>query len=165
MVRWLACCLINAAILCSPAAALCQARPARVKYWESDSIVLERQRGGWDSKSYRIAITKGGRVFVSPDSVAQQLLPVKEIQRSQFGNIMGLLLMASFERLPDSVATDPVFGQACASDNPTIIVTIYHPQLTKRVVDDQGCLYAPTFLRELERMILEAAGLRRPSDA
>jgi hypothetical protein len=110
-------------------------------------------------------ITKGGRVAVTPDSLARSLFPVTQVEPRQFQKIMSLVLVGSFGRVPNEIAADPVFGQVCGTDDPTMIVTVYHPQLTKRVVDNQGCFFAPAFLRDLERMILEAARLRKPDQS
>jgi hypothetical protein len=167
MRRLLAETLVGAAMILCPAAAPSQQSipQSRIRYWESDSIALDRLRGGWDFKAYRILIAKDGRVTVTPDSLARSLFPVIQVQPAQFQNIMSLVLIGSFGRVPDEIAADPVFGQVCGSDAPTMIVTVYHPQATKRVVDDQGCFFAPAFLRDLERMILEAAGLRKPDQS
>lgn len=72
MSRLLAETLAGAAIILCPAAAPSQqpVPESGIRYWESDSIALDRLRGGWDFKAYRIVMAKDGRVAVTPDSLA-----------------------------------------------------------------------------------------------
>ena len=129
-------------------------------YFEADSIRLRRLRGGWGGPEYEIVIDKENRLSIRPDSIARSLFGTPATTAFKFRDLMALALMSSVARLPDSLEADPVFGHSCATDAPTAVVTLYHRDLVRQVVDYLGCYWAPAGLRDLERAGEEAAGKR-----
>ena len=132
-----------------------------MEYHQADSIRLERLRGGWGGPEYEIVVDRSERVMVRPDSIIRSLFRLPPARQGTFHNLMAYALISHFADLPDTLESHPVFGRICGTDAPTVVVTLYHQRLVKRVVDYQGCEWAPVAIRELERVIEKAAG-RRP---
>jgi hypothetical protein len=58
-----------------------------------------------------------------------------------------------FFELPDTIMASPAYCGRARSDSPTAVTTIYTGAGLKRVVDYQGCYWAPVGLRQFEERI------------
>jgi hypothetical protein len=126
-----------------------------------DSVSLERLAGYWGGPAYHVIVRKDGHITVRPDSVARQLFRPIPTRVDGARDVMSITGAAMLSELPDTLASHAVFGRVCGTDAPTAIITIYAAGGIKRIIDYQGCLWAPVALRDLERMIDSVAN-RRP---
>jgi hypothetical protein len=126
-------------------------------YQLADSVTLMRTRGGFDDKAYYISVARDGnvRVALTRDTtlVRHANVGVQEfVMLTVFTDLTDLL------SLPDSIESSAHCGPD-GTDQPTAILTLYSPRRSKRVVDYQGCRWAPVALRHLEKYMEDLAGV------
>jgi hypothetical protein len=153
-------CILVAFVALFPATLLAQrAAGAPVPdYEQADSVFLHRTPGYFGGPSYRIIITRVGEVrYVRGPSSPSA--PATTIDRPGFNVLMAHAAGAAFVALPDTIMSNRTFCSILHTDAPTVIVELYLPGSTKRVVDYLGCRWAPAALREFETAIERAAGV------
>jgi hypothetical protein len=150
------------ATLVGSTAARAQGAPAAAPlpdYYRADSVVLERAPGYSVGPAYRLAITRAGAVHYDARRGAPDRSPTAPLAPSAFGILMAHATASAFAQLPDSIMADRRFCPYLTTDGATLTVVLYLPERAKRVVDYQGCQWAPAALRRFEDAIERAAGV------
>ena len=151
-------------LVLSAASLLAQDMRELRQYADADSVSLEQRPGGWNHTTFRITIRRDGVIRVTPDSMARSRFSVVAVHPEVFSELTGDLITVPISLIPAVIRRDSVYGRFCGTDQVTLILTVYHPQFTKRVEDYQGCQLAPASLRDLEKRILQIAGARPPNE-
>jgi len=130
---------------------------------------LERTAGFGFGPQYQVRIAKSGEIVYRPGGRVQQpsgevvfqlgdTVQTRQVRGTGFLDLVANAEFLGFWDLPEVIAKDRRFGTHCVTDAPTAIVTIFLPNRSKRVVDYQGCQWAPAGLRDLECLIDSVAG-------
>jgi hypothetical protein len=78
---------------------------------------------------------------------------VATIPQADAEQLFQFAYMMAFGVLPDTIANTPAYCGRRWTDHPTVTTTIFVGARYKRVVDYQGCWWAPAALRHLEGLI------------
>lgn len=120
----------------------------------ADSIVLERTACFGTCPAYRLRLTRQGAVAFHSRNFGDSLRTgVATIPETDAEQLFGFARMMAFETLPDTIANVPAYCRRPWTDHPTVTTTIFAGAHFKRVVDYQGCWWAPAALRRLEALI------------
>jgi hypothetical protein len=151
--------------LCLLSSAACRQRlpddVAEALTFRPDSIALEQRSSPLSHEpSYHVTITREGLVhYRSADS--SRAVPPARIDTADYRRLISVVSDAWPTALPDTIASNRTFCPYLATDQATRIVTLFHAHDSKRIVDYQGCFWAPAALRTSEFWILRTAGLRQ----
>jgi hypothetical protein len=120
----------------------------------ADSIVLERTACFGTCPAYRLRLTRRGAVAFRSRNFGDTLRTgVASIPESDVEQLFGFARMMAYGALPDTIANVPAYCGHRWTDHPTVTTTIFVGAGFKRVVDYQGCWWAPAALRRLEDLI------------
>ena|GEM_PF-2455278 len=120
----------------------------------ADSIVLERTACYGTCPAYRLRLTRQGSVaFLSRNFGDTLHTGAATIPESDVEQLSSFAYMMAFAELPDTIANVPAYCARRWTDHPTVIMTVLVGERSKRVVDYQGCWWAPAALRRLEDLV------------
>lgn len=153
------------------------ATTAAMRAESADSIVLERTRCFGACPAYRLSLHANGRaVFRSAGDPGAAAEEPNALSPAQFSWLIRRAAQIGFASLPPVIVSEPSLCPTRATDQPTVTVTIFAADSTRRVVDYLGCYagndltVAPTItaLRHFERQIdsvsRSSRWVRRPSE-
>jgi len=136
--------------------------PRPAEYRAADSIALERTSCFEGCEKYRVSVTRTGEVhFVSWRPGDSGRTVGAHVDPGRFQGLTSEAMFAAFFSLPDVIVLDSTFCSTHFSDSPRATVSVFLPTRAKRVVDDQGCVWTPARLRDLENAIDEVAGSKQ----
>jgi hypothetical protein len=127
------------ALACTPSDGTSSARQGAVPS-KPDSIVLERSTCFGTCPAYRLRLSDSGEVrFESRNPGDEGRRVTDTVPASTFPALISRAKSIDFFDLPSEIAADSVLCHNRATDHPTVVVTVFARNQTKRVEDYHGC--------------------------